>query len=166
MTYTPLEKLSVKAAATIESRVLAITGGMLTPEGILAAEPEALRACGLSNAKVRYVRALAERVYAGTMDFDAIVAELDNEVVIKALVELPGIGRWTAEMFQIFGLRCLDVLSLGDVGLQRAIRQHFGEAGTLVALGPRWRPYRSIASWYLWQSLNAVPAASNPTESM
>jgi len=85
--------------------------------------------------------------------------------VIKALVDLPGIGRWTAEMFLIFGLRRLDVLSLGDVGLQRAAKQHFGEGETLATLGPRWQPYRSVASWYLWQSLDAVPSASNPTES-
>ena len=174
MIYTPFEtlaasiigqQLSVKAAATIEKRVRAIIGGALTPEGILTAEPEALRACGLSNAKVKYIRALADRVAAGTMDFDAMVAEPDNEVVIKALVGSPGIGRWTAEMFLIFGLRRLDVLSLGDVGLQRAVRQHFGEDETLATLGLRWQPYRSIASWYLWQSLDAVPTASNPIES-
>jgi DNA-3-methyladenine glycosylase II len=167
-TYTPFEtlaasiigqQLSVKAAATIENRVLALIGGALTPEGILAAAPEALRACGLSNAKVKYVRALAERVAAGTMDFTAMSVEPDNEVVITELVQLPGIGRWTAEMFLIFGLKRLDVLSLGDVGLQRAVRLHFGEAETLASIGPRWQPYRSIASWYLWQSLDAVPVA-------
>jgi DNA-3-methyladenine glycosylase II len=174
-TYTPFEtlaasiigqQLSVKAAATIESRVLAVTGGALTPKGILGAVPETLRACGLSNAKVRYIRALAERVAAGAMDFDAMAMEPDNEVVIEALVELPGIGRWTAEMFLIFGLKRLDVLSSGDVGLQRAARLHFGEAETLAALGRRWQPYRSIASWYLWQSLDAVPTVNNSIESV
>lgn len=165
-TYTPFEtlaasiigqQLSVKAAATIENRVLALIGGALTPEGIIAAAPEALRACGLSNAKVKYVRALAERVAAGTMDFAVMSVEPDNEVVITELVQLPGIGRWTAEMFLIFGLKRLDVLSLGDVGLQRAVRLHFGETETLASISPRWQPYRSIASWYLWQSLDVAP---------
>jgi DNA-3-methyladenine glycosylase II len=151
------QQLSVKAADTIEKRVLAITGGAFTPEGILSVEPESLRACGLSNAKVKYVRVLAERVVAGRMDFDAMAAEPDNEVVVKTLVESPGIGRWTAEMFLIFGLKRPDVLSLGDVGLQRAARQLYGEGETLATVGERWAPYRSIASWYLWQSLDAAP---------
>jgi DNA-3-methyladenine glycosylase II len=166
--YTPFEtlaasiigqQLSVKAADTIEKRVLDVIGGSLTPERILAVEPEALRACGLSNAKVKYVRVLAERVAAGSMDFDAMAAEPDNEVVIKQLVDLPGVGRWTAEMFLIFGLKRPDVLSLGDVGLQRAARLLYGEEESLEVIGSRWRPYRSIASWYLWQSLDATPLA-------
>jgi DNA-3-methyladenine glycosylase II len=165
-TYQPFEtlaasiigqQLSVKAADTIEKRVLAVIGGGLTPERILAVEPEALRACGLSNAKVKYIRVLAECVASGTMDFDAMAAEPDDEVVIKQLVDLPGIGRWTAEMFLIFGLKRPDVLSLGDVGLQRAARILFGETETLASVGARWQPYRSFASWYLWQSLDAAP---------
>lgn len=164
--YTPFEtlaasiigqQLSVKAADTIEKRVLNVIGGCLTPERILAVEPEALRACGLSNAKVKYVRVLAERVAEGLMDFDAMAAELDNEVVIRQLIELPGVGRWTAEMFLIFGLKRPDVLSLGDVGLQRAVRLLYGEDRTLEEVGSVWQPYRSIASWYLWQSLDAAP---------
>jgi DNA-3-methyladenine glycosylase II len=151
------QQLSVKAADTIERRVLGIIGGSLTPAGILSVEPEALRGCGLSNAKVRYIRTLAERVAAGGMDFEAMAAEPDDEVVIKALVELPGVGRWTAEMFLIFGLKRPDVLSLGDVGLQRAARLLYGESETLETVGRRWQPYRSIASWYLWQSLDAAP---------
>jgi len=166
--YTPFEtlagsiigqQLSVKAADTIQGRVLAAIGGAMTPDAILAPEPEALRACGLSNAKVKYIRALAERVVAGAMDFDAMTVEPDNEVVIKQLTELPGIGRWTAEMFLIFGLKRPDVLSLGDVGLQRAVRLLYGEGETLASVGDRWQPYRSVASWYLWQSLDNAPIA-------
>jgi len=77
--------------------------------------------------------------------------------VIKALTELPGIGKWTAEMFLIFGLKRPDVLSLGDVGLQRAVRLLFGEGETLETVGDRWQPYRSVASWYLWRHLDAAP---------
>lgn len=151
------QQLSVKAADTIERRVLDAIGGGMKPELILAVEPEALRACGLSNAKVKYIRALAERVAAGTMDFDAMAKEPDNDVVIKELVALPGIGKWTAEMFLIFGLKRPDVLSLGDVGLQRAVRLLFGEGETLETVGDRWQPYRSVASWYLWRHLDAAP---------
>ncbi|MBL0375121.1 DNA-3-methyladenine glycosylase 2 family protein [Rhizobium sp. KVB221] len=151
------QQLSVKAADTIERRVLEAIGGSWSPGGILAAEPERLRTCGISNAKVKYIRALAERVAAGAMDFDAMTAEPDNEVVINQLVTLPGIGIWTAEMFLIFGLKRPDVLSLGDAGLQRAVRQLYGEDQTMADIGERWRPYRSFASWYLWRHLDAAP---------
>jgi DNA-3-methyladenine glycosylase II len=134
-----------------------VIGGSWNADAILAVEPERLRECGISNAKVKYIRALAERVSAGTMDFDAMAAEPDNEVLIKELVTLPGIGRWTAEMFLIFGLKRPDVLSQGDVGLQRAVRLLYGEDKTLADIGERWAPYRSIASWYLWQHLDATP---------
>lgn len=151
------QQLSVKAADTIEKRVLEVIGGLWTPEGILDADPERLRACGISNAKVKYIRALAERVATGGMDFDAMAVEPDNDVVVRELVTLPGIGKWTAEMFLIFGLKRPDVLSLGDVGLQRAVRQLYGESETLENVGGRWAPYRSFASWYLWRHLDATP---------
>jgi DNA-3-methyladenine glycosylase II len=151
------QQLSVKAADTIEKRVLAAIGGPLTPEGIISVEPEALRACGLSNAKVRYVKELAARVVDGRMDLDLLMREEDDEIVVKALTELPGIGKWTAEMFLIFGMKRPDVLSLGDVGLQRAARLLYGEDQTLDMVAIRWRPYRSIASWYLWRHLDAAP---------
>jgi DNA-3-methyladenine glycosylase II len=165
LNYTPFEtlagsiigqQLSVKAADTIQKRVLALTGAM-TPQAILSVDPEALRACGLSNAKVKYIRALAEKVAAGEMDFDAMSVEPDNDVVIGQLVALPGIGKWTAEMFLVFGLKRPDVLSLGDVGLQRAVRLLFGDTETLAGVGDRWSPYRSVASWYLWRHLDAAP---------
>jgi DNA-3-methyladenine glycosylase II len=151
------QQLSVKAADTIERRVLAAIGGVMAPEAILSVEAEALRACGLSNAKVRYVRALAERVRDGEIDFAGLAEEQDNETVIRSLVALPGIGRWTAEMFLIFGLKRPDVLALGDVGLQRSARMLYGGNRSLEELGTLWAPFRSYASWYLWRHLDVVP---------
>jgi DNA-3-methyladenine glycosylase II len=152
------QQLSVKAADTIEKRVLTLIGSeTLKPAAILSVSPEDLRACGLSNAKAKYIRALAEKTEAGELDFEAMVTEPDNEVVVKALTVLPGIGRWTAEMFLIFGLKRPDVLALGDVGLQRAARLLYGENKTLAEVGEIWRPHRSTASWYLWRHLDAAP---------
>lgn len=151
------QQLSVKAADTIERRVLAAIGGELQPKAILSVEAEALRACGLSNAKVKYLRALSEKMAAGQLDFVALAAEPDEEAVMKTLTALPGVGKWTAEMFLIFGLQRPDVASHGDAGLQRAVRLLFGQDKTLADVSEPWRPYRSIASWYLWRHLDAAP---------
>jgi DNA-3-methyladenine glycosylase II len=147
------QQLSAKAAATIERRVLAVVPGF-TPAGFLAVSSEALRAAGLSSAKARYIIELAQRVSAGRLDLEAMQQAPDAEV-ITALVELPGIGQWTAEMFLIFGLRRPDVLSLGDAGLQRATRLLFGDDAKLERVGQLWRPFCSIASWYLWRHLDS-----------
>jgi len=145
------QQLSLKAADTIERRVLALVPEF-TPPNVAQLSPEVLRAAGLSRAKARYILELSQRVADGRLDLDAL-PEMDDEAVIKALVELPGIGRWTAEMFLIFSLARPDVLSPGDAGLQRAVRNLFGETATLQQIGPRWRPYCSVACWYLWRSL-------------
>lgn len=147
------QQLSAKAADTIERRVQAIVPGFM-PAGFLAAPPEALRAAGLSSAKVRYIVELAQRVSDGRLNLEAMQQAPDPEV-IAALVELPGIGQWTAEMFLIFGLRRPDVLSLGDAGLQRAARLLFGDDAKLEHVGQSWRPFCSVASWYLWRHLDA-----------
>jgi DNA-3-methyladenine glycosylase II len=147
------QQLSAKASATIERRVLAVVPGF-TPAGFLAVSSEALRAAGLSSAKARYIIELAQRVSAGRLDLEAMQQAPDAEV-ITALVELPGIGQWTAEMFLIFGLRRPDVLSLGDAGLQRATRLLFGDDAKLERVGQLWRPFCSIASWYLWRHLDS-----------
>ena len=147
------QQLSAKAADTIERRVQAIVPG-LTPAGFLAVQPEALRTAGLSSAKARYIVELAQRVSDGRLNLEAM-QEAPNADVIAALVELPGIGKWTAEMFLIFGLRRPDVLSLGDVGLQRAVRLLFGDDAKLEHVGQSWRPFCSVASWYLWRHLDA-----------
>jgi len=146
------QQLSMKVADTLEWRVLVLVGGELSPQKIAALPPEKLREAGLSNAKVRYIIELAQRASDGRLDLNAL-PQMTDEEVISTLVELPGIGRWTAEMFLIFGLARPDVLSPGDAGLQRAVRQLFGEEATLQQIGPRWRPFCSVACWYLWRSL-------------
>jgi len=145
------QQLSLQAAETIGNRVLALIPAF-TPTQVLAAPVEVLRTAGLSAAKVRYITELARRVEAGRLDLAALPRLQDAEV-IAALMELPGIGQWTAEMFLIFGLKRPDVLSLGDAGLQRAARMLFGEKVDLQQVGDAWRPWRSVASWHLWRAL-------------
>jgi len=145
------QQLSMKAADTIERRVLALVDE-LTPEAVVALDPQQLREAGLSKAKVRYIQELAQRASDGRLNLNAL-PQMSDEAIIEALTELPGIGRWTAEMFLIFGLARPDVLSPGDAGLQRAVRQLFGEQATLQQIGARWRPFCSVACWYLWRSL-------------
>ncbi|MFT0548807.1 DNA-3-methyladenine glycosylase family protein [Allopusillimonas ginsengisoli] len=146
------QQLSARAAATIKKRVIALSPGF-TPAGILSLSPESLRAAGLSSAKVRYITELAQRLQDGRLNFRQLRRQ-DDEDVIAVLTNLPGVGRWTAEMFLIFSLKRPDVLALGDVGLQRAVRRLYGEMATLETVSDSWRPYRSVASWYLWRSLD------------
>jgi len=152
------QQLSTKAAAAIKVRVGVLVGVPFQLEKVLSAPPEKLRGAGLSEAKARYLRELAVHVSDGRLDFNEIV-QLDDEAVIEKLMIVPGIGRWTAEMFLLFGLKRLDVLALGDAGLQRAAHNIYGKKRKSQSLLPRvaenWRPYRSIASWYLWRSLEA-----------
>jgi DNA-3-methyladenine glycosylase II len=123
-----------------------------TPAAFLALTPEALRGAGLSGAKTRYILELARRTQERLIDFDALQQHSDEDA-LAALVALPGIGRWTAEMFLIFSLKRPDILSLGDAGLQRAARLLYGEGADLEKVAEPWRPYRSAASWYLWRYL-------------
>jgi DNA-3-methyladenine glycosylase II len=150
------QQLSTRAAAAIKQRLAAVIPPPFAPERFLQLSPEQLHAAGLSQAKARYIAALAARVCEGRLVFDEIVAQ-DDETVIQALSECPGIGRWTAEMFLIFALKRLDVLAAGDAGLQRAASVLYGKQRRSKNLLPRvaqaWRPYRSVASWYLWKSL-------------
>lgn len=163
------QQLSIKAADTIQARVAALTGAgaRFVPDHFLAADHDALRGCGLSNAKAKWLRALAEAKASGTLDF-AKLRKMDDEAAIKALDALPGIGRWTAEMFLIFALDRLDIFSLGDVGLRNGLnRLHGGgvqggvkldEAASL-ALTACWAPYRSVGSWYLWRVVDGDVAS-------
>ena len=150
------QQLSTRAAATIKQRVGALVGVPFNIEKILSTPSELLRAAGLSAAKTRYIRELAARVHDGRLDFRALLAVEDDRLIEK-LIEVPGIGRWTAEMFLLFGLKRLDVLAVGDAGLQRAAHLLYGKrrrSPTLLArMAENWRPYRSVASWYLWRSL-------------
>jgi len=153
------QQLSTKAAATIKQRVGELVGVPFQPKMVLSVSIGKLRGAGLSQAKAGYIRELAVRVSDGRMVFDDLLEKTD-ESVIDALIEAPGIGRWTAEMFLLFGLKRLDVLAIGDAGLQRAASLLFGKRRKSITLLPRvaeaWRPYRSIASWYLWRSLEDV----------
>ncbi|WP_293374506.1 DNA-3-methyladenine glycosylase [Nevskia sp.] len=151
------QQLSIKAADTIQARVAALTGAgaRFAPAHFIATDHEALRSCGLSNAKAKWLRALAEAAANGTLDF-AKLRKMDDEAAIDTLDALPGIGRWTAEMFLIFALDRLDLFSLGDVGLRNGLdRLHNGGAklddAASLALVARWAPYRSVGSWYLWR---------------
>ncbi|OQB77343.1 MAG: DNA-3-methyladenine glycosylase [Deltaproteobacteria bacterium ADurb.Bin135] len=150
------QQLSAKAADTIEGRVSEMVSVPFQPEELLSTPVESLRTAGLSRPKARYVHELAQRVVDGRLSFSDIESANDDEVV-AALIESPGIGKWTAEMFLIFGLKRLDVLSLGDAGLQRAARILYGKNGDrtdlLENVAGVWRPYRSVGCWYLWQSL-------------
>ena len=152
------QQLSSKAADTIERRVGEIVGYPFTPETFLSVRPEKLRAAGLSQAKGRYIQELAERVVSGQLDLAALVGQEDEQAIAR-LIELPGIGQWTADMFLIFGLKRPDVLSRGDAGLQRAARLLYGVNGgkdVLERVSGAWSPYRSVASWYLWKHLDVV----------
>ena len=157
------QQLSARAAATIYKRVLALLpgGGPPTPGAILALEEAHLRAAGLSRAKTAYVRDLAARVRNGDVHLDAF-GTLDDDPVIAELTKVKGIGRWTAEMFLMFRLHRPDVLPVGDVGIANAIRRAYGlrkvpSPARMQKIAEPWRPYRSVACWYLWRSLDAVP---------
>ncbi|KIL39803.1 hypothetical protein SD70_17805 [Gordoniibacillus kamchatkensis] len=149
------QQLSVKAAATIVRRVGEVCGEW-TPEALLAAPEEGLRAAGLSKQKLGYIQGLAQAVLRKELDDEAL-RNMSDEEAIAALTKVKGIGRWTAEMFLIFSLGREDVLSLGDAGLRRAARWLYAEREgdvDLAQLGEKWRPYRSIASFYLWEAVN------------
>jgi DNA-3-methyladenine glycosylase II len=156
------QQLSTKAARTIYGRVLEIFGGSdPSPEQLLDADTESLRAAGLSGRKVEYLRDLARHVLDGELELDRL-DQLDDEKVIEEIVAIRGLGRWSAEMFLIFHLGRADVFSGGDLGLRRAIQLAYGmeappSPDEAVAIAERWRPERSLASIYLWESL-AEPA--------
>ena len=149
------QQLSSKAAETIFGRVRALMDNTLAPEGLLALEEERLRGAGLSGAKTRSVRDLAEHVRRGDLALDALPVMADEDV-IAALTRVRGIGRWTAEMVLIFQLGRPDVLPVGDLGVQKGLQKLFGlrqlpAPERMVKLAKPFRPYRSVASWYLWR---------------
>jgi DNA-3-methyladenine glycosylase II len=156
------QQLSTKAARTIYGRVLDLFGGETpAPQELLDADPDALRAAGLSGAKVKYVRSLAEHVLSGELELDRL-NELGDEEVAREVTAVKGLGQWTADMFLIFHLGRPDVLPVGDLGVRRAVERAYGLEGLpsaeeLEMLGERWRPHRSLASLYLWESLDNAP---------
>ena len=154
------QQISVKAAQSVWNRLVAVAPAM-TPGQVLARERATLRACGLSERKVEYLADLARRFDDGSIRV-ARWPRMRDEEVIADLVQVRGIGRWTAEMFLIFNLLRPDVLPLDDLGLQKAIRLHYFRgrkvsAARMRRLGAGWAPWRSVATWYLWRSLDPVP---------
>ena len=148
------QQLSVKAASAIAGRVSAASGGF-DPAFLSAAAPQSLRDLGLSWAKVRTVQAIAAAQQEGRIDF-AHLETLSDEEVIAALTPLPGIGRWTAEMFLIFGLGRPDVFSFGDLALRKALSQQY-PAQNHAALVRAWSPHRSYAARLLWRTFHVTP---------
>lgn len=152
------QQLNGKAAATIFARFVALTGDPVTPQGILKLSLEQLRGVGLSKQKSAYLRDLAEKTTSGALDFSKL-ADLPDEEVIAHLTQVKGIGIWTAQMFLMFTLRRPDVLPTGDYGVQAAIKKHYRKRKLpkpkdMEKIARRWAPYRSIACWYLWRSLD------------
>lgn len=156
------QQLSTKAATTIHDRLLlALPGGKVSPEALASMSDEQFRAAGISRQKAGYLRDLGQKVAAGLVPLDGVDAMPDEEV-ITALTQVKGIGRWTAEMFLIFRLQRPDVLPLGDLGIITAIQKAYKlrkkpTPARMTRLGEVWRPYRSVASWYLWRSLESPP---------
>ncbi len=154
------QQLSTKAGDTIQARVHALVGvrSKLTPRKLLAVDQQQLRDCGLSNAKAKWLLGISERVMSRELNFHAL-AKLDDEAAIKVLDDLPGVGRWTAEMFLIFAIDRMDIFSMGDVGLRNSVNKLFNGGAKLDEpstrrIVERWAPYRSVASWYLWRTID------------
>lgn len=157
------QQLTGKAAATIFSRVLALyrPKRFPQPQDILSTEDTALRSAGLSRSKVAAVKDLARKSLDGTVPPLANLRRLDDEEIVRRLTAVRGVGRWTVEMFLIFRLGRPDVLPAGDYGVQKGFRRAFRTRthptpAQVLRRGERWRPYRTVASWYLWR------AADNP----
>ena len=156
------QQLSTKAAATIARRFDALFGGKPTPLAVSLVDDAQLRAVGLSSQKIRYMRDLCSRVANGSLTLEK-VNELSDEDVIQSLTQIKGIGRWTAEMFLMFRLHRPDVLPVDDLGILKAVQRAYGlrklpRAERLTKIGEPWRPYRSVACWYLWASLENKPS--------
>jgi len=152
------QQLNGKAAVTIFNRFTALAGDPLTPEGILKLTDTQMRGVGLSKQKNSYLRDLSEKTKAGLLEFERL-PELSEQEVIEHLTQVKGIGVWTAHMFLMFTLRRPDILPTGDYGVQAAIKKYYGKRkwpkpAVMEKIAKPWVPYRSIACWYLWKSLD------------
>ena len=161
------QQISVKAAQSIWTKFADRLGGV-TPAAVCKCRSPSLRACGLSMQKATYLKDLATRFSNGTLD-PARWHALPDEELIAELTQVKGIGRWTAEVFLIFSLGRPDVLPMADLGIQRAMRLSYGRGRPLSParmrrIGDTWAPWRSVAAWYMWRSLDAVPVAAAETE--
>jgi DNA-3-methyladenine glycosylase II len=159
------QQLSVKAARAIEQRFQDMFGGHFpAPEEILTKDLEELRAIGFSYAKGRYVQDLAQKILDGEVKFDTIDS-LSNDEVVTELTAVKGVGEWTAHMFLMFCMGRSDVLPVGDLGIRNGVRELYGFTDAPspddirdITKKYNWHPYESIASWYVWQSLDNAPA--------
>lgn len=144
------QQLSEAAASTIFKRLSTVTD--VSPDKLMPLEIEAYRSCGISSQKARYIKGISEAALAGQLDH---IEDLGDEDAIKALIKLNGVGKWTAEMILIFSLGREDVWPRDDAGLLRAVKALYGTQGVdeFIALGKRFKPYRTHAAWYLWHSL-------------
>jgi DNA-3-methyladenine glycosylase II len=152
------QQLNGKAAATIYKRFTALAGEPPTPEGILKLSDEQLRSVGLSKQKSAYLKDLAAKAASGLLDFSRL-AELSDDEVIKHLTQVKGIGVWTAHMFLMFSLRRPNILPTGDYGVQMALKKHYRKRKLpkpkdMEKIARAWEPYRSVACWYMWRSLD------------
>jgi DNA-3-methyladenine glycosylase II len=156
------QQLHGKAAATIFARVRKATGRRFTAAAFLKLSPEQLRACGLSRQKIASLTDLAEHVASRRIQFHKL-RELEDEQIIALLSNVRGVGVWTAQMFLIFALGRPNVMPLGDLGIRNAVRKAYGltempKSTKLATIAAKWHPHCSIASWYLWRSLDGSAA--------
>ncbi len=152
------QQLNGKAAATIFNRFAALAGDPVTPKGIAKLTAEQMRSVGLSKQKSSYLRDMAERAIRGELDFTRL-PEMTDEEVIKHLTQVKGVGVWTAHMFLMFTLKRPNVLPTGDFGIQMAMKKNYNKRKMpkpvhMEKIAKPWEPYRSIACWYLWRSLD------------
>jgi DNA-3-methyladenine glycosylase II len=152
------QQLNGKAAVVIFKRFAALAGEPLTPAGILKLTNEQMRSVGLSKQKSSYLRDMAERAMSRQLDFSKL-HQMSDEEVIKHLTQVKGVGVWTAQMFLMFTLKRPNVLPTGDFGVQSAIKRHYNKRklpkpAQMEKLAKAWEPYRSIACWYLWKSMD------------
>jgi DNA-3-methyladenine glycosylase II len=161
------QQLSTKAAATIYGRLTELYDGQTpTPQQIIETDPQQLRAVGLSGAKAAYLRDLAEHIVDGDLPIDGLAA-LSDEEVYDVLIAVKGLGRWTVDMFLMFHLGRPDVLPVGDLGIRRAMQIRYGmkdlpKPSQMEQIADAWRPHRTLACLYLWESLDNRPGAGNP----
>jgi DNA-3-methyladenine glycosylase II len=152
------QQLNGKAAVTIFNRFTALAGDPVVPEGIAKLTAEQMRSVGLSKQKSSYLRDMAERAIRGELSFTSL-PEMTDEEVIEHLTQVKGVGVWTAHMFLMFTLKRPNVLPTGDFGIQMAIKKHYNKRKMpkpmqMEKIAKSWEPYRSIACWYLWRSLD------------
>jgi len=152
------QQLNGKAAVTIFNRFAKLAGDPITPQGILQLSDEQLRNVGLSKQKSAYLKDLAAKTAAGLLDFSRL-SDLSDDEVIRHLTQVKGVGVWTAHMFLMFSLRRPNILPTGDYGVQVAVKKHYKKRKLpkpkeMEKIARAWEPYRSIACWYMWRSLD------------